>query len=100
MRRGPLVSTPDFREVFSVLSSDGERELIDEEAMRIDSLGSAKVVLLGIDRSLAAWAIIREAFPEHADEILDVLVDLDQLRRTGEIRFPAARAFVRPGLDD
>ncbi len=82
------------------LSSDGRRELLDDEPMRIDSLGSAKVALLGIDRSLAAWAILRQAFPEHADEILDILVDLDRLRRAGEIRFPDARAFIRPGLDE
>ena len=81
------------------LSSEGERELLDEDAMRTDSIGSAKVALLGIDRSLAAWAILREAFPEHADEILDILVDLDRLRRAGEIRFPDARAFIRPGID-
>jgi hypothetical protein len=81
------------------LSSDGQRELLDEEAMQTDSLGSAKVALLAIDRSLAAWAILRQAFPDHADEILDILVDLDRLRRAGESRFPDARAFVRPGLD-
>lgn len=81
------------------LSSDGERELFDEEAMHTDSLGSAKVALLGIDRSLAAWTILREAFPDHADETLDVLVNLTQLRRAAEIHFPNARAFLRPGLD-
>jgi hypothetical protein len=81
------------------ISSDNERGLLDEEAMQIDCLGSAKVALLGIDRSLAAWTILRKAFPEHADEILDVLVDLNKLRHAGEIRFPDARAFIRPGLD-
>jgi hypothetical protein len=81
------------------LSGDGQRELMDDEAMRNDSLGSAKVALLAIDRSLAAWAILRLSFSEHADEILDILVDLDRLRRAGEIRFPDARAFIRPGLD-
>jgi hypothetical protein len=81
------------------LSSDAERELLDEETMQTDMLGSAKVALLGIDRSLAAWAILRQAFPEHADEILDILVDLNRLRTAGETRFPDARAFIRPGLD-
>jgi hypothetical protein len=81
------------------LSSESEREIFDEETMRNDSLGSAKVALLGIDRSLAAWAIFRQAFPEHADEILDVLVELNRLRCAGESRFPDARAFIRPGLD-
>ncbi len=80
------------------LSSEGEREILDDEAMRTDSLGSAKVALLGIDRSVAAWAILREAFAEQGDEILDVLVDLDRLRR-GRKPLPGRRAFVRPGLD-
>ncbi|MGA2798237.1 MAG: hypothetical protein ABSE63_11700 [Thermoguttaceae bacterium] len=81
------------------LTSDGQRELLDEEAMQADSLGSAKVALLAIDRSVAAWAILRGAFPEHADAILDILVNLDRLRRAGESRFPDARPFIRPGLD-
>jgi hypothetical protein len=101
------------------LSSDGQRDLrkkgtgpicakhpsgrsgkLDLSPFSADSLGSAKVALLAIDRSLAAWAILRQAFPDHADEILDILVDLDRLRRAGESRFPDARAFIRPGLDD
>jgi hypothetical protein len=82
------------------LSSDGERELIDDETMRTDSLGSAKVALLAIDRSIAAWAIIRQTFPDDSDAILNVLVNLGKLRRTAEIRFPDARSFIRPGLDD
>ena len=81
------------------LSSDGQREQPDDEAMLADSLGSAKVALLDLDRSLAAWAILRQAFPEQADEVLDILVDLDRLRRAAETRFPDARAFIRPGLD-
>jgi hypothetical protein len=82
------------------LSSDGEPEPIDDETLLTDSLGSANVAILGIDRSLAAWTILRGAFPEQADEILDILVGLDRLRRAGEIQFPDARAFVRPGFDD
>jgi hypothetical protein len=81
------------------LSSDGERTMLGDEAMLSDALGSAKVALLGIDRSVAAWAVLRQALPDHADEILDVLVGLDRLRRAGEARFPDARAFIRPGLD-
>jgi hypothetical protein len=71
----------------------------DEDAMQTDMLGSAKVALLGIDRSIAGWSIMHEAFPDLADEILDILVDLDKLRRAGDARFPDARAFIRPGLD-
>ncbi len=64
-----------------------------------DSDGSAKVALIAIDRSIAAWGQIREHFPQRRDDILDVLVRLDRLRRKTEAVFPDARAFVRPGFD-
>ena len=64
-----------------------------------DSDGSAKVALIAIDRSIAAWGQMREHFPQRRDDILDVLVHLDRLRRKTEAVFPDARAFVRPGFD-
>ena len=64
-----------------------------------DSDGSAKVALIAIDRSIAAWGQMREHFPQRRDDILDVLVHLDRLRRKTEALFPDARAFVRPGFD-
>ena len=64
-----------------------------------DSNGSAKVALMAIDRSIAAWGQIRRHFPEREDNILDILVHLDRLRRKTEAIFPDAKAFVRPGFD-
>jgi hypothetical protein len=64
-----------------------------------DSNGSAKVALIAIDRSIAAWGQMRRHLPDRRDDILDILVHLDQLRRKVEMVFPDARAFVRPGLD-
>jgi len=72
-------------------------EILDEVPK--DSDGSAKIALIAIDRSIAAWGQMCKHFPEHKDEILDILVHLDQLRRKTETLFPDARAFVRPGLD-
>jgi hypothetical protein len=71
----------------------------DEDGFPRDCDGSAKVALLALDRSLAAWSVLRDSFPDEADQLLDVLVHLDQLRRGIEHEFPAARAFVRPGFD-
>ena len=65
-----------------------------------DSDGSAKVALIAIDRSIAAWGRIRRHFPKREDDILDILVHLDRLRRKTEKIFPDAGAFVRPGFDD
>lgn len=62
--------------------------------------GSAKVALLGMDRSIAAWGAMLGHFPDRENDILDILIHLDRLRRKTEKEFPAARAFVRPGFDE
>ncbi len=65
-----------------------------------DSDGSAKVALIAIDRSIAAWGTMLNYFPDQEDELLNILVKLEQLRRNSEKVFPQARAFVRAGFDD
>ncbi|MBM4128528.1 MAG: hypothetical protein FJ243_00240 [Nitrospira sp.] len=65
-----------------------------------DSDGSAKVALIGMDRSIGAWGRLREHFPEKTDSILDILLHLDRLRRKAECQFPNARNFIRPGFDN
>ena len=65
-----------------------------------DSDGSAKVALLALDRSIAAWGILLNHFPDREDDLLEILVHLERLRRKTEKEFPEARAFVRPGFDD
>jgi hypothetical protein len=54
------------------LSRDELEEELAAEGFPKDSDGSAKVSLLGMDRSLAAWAILREHFPDQGDAILDL----------------------------
>lgn len=65
-----------------------------------DSDGSAKIALIAIDRSIAAWGKIYEYFDENEAQILDMLVFLDRLRRKTETVFPIAREFHRAGFDD
>jgi len=65
-----------------------------------DSDGSAKVALIGIDRSIAAWRLMQLSLPEHADSVVPLLLQLERLRNRVEKHFPDARAFVRPGFDD
>jgi len=74
-----------------------EPEILDEYPK--DSDGSAKVALIGVDRSIAAWGEIRNLFPHRSNQIMDILVHLEQLRRKVEKTFPNARAFIRPGFD-
>ena len=70
-----------------------------EDEIQNDSNGSAKVALIGMDRSIGAWARLNDHFPEQTDEILDVLLHLDRLRKKTEKVFPNARIFQRPGFD-
>lgn len=80
----------------------GQADEVEEllEDFPKDSDGSAKIALIGIDRSISAWSILYSEFPEHENEILNVLLRLDQLRKRIEAAFPSARAFVRPGFDE
>ncbi len=65
-----------------------------------DSDGSAKIALIAMDRSIAAWGTMYRYFPEKEDEILEILVFLDRMKKKTEAEFPKARAFVRPGFDE
>ncbi len=65
-----------------------------------DSDGSAKVALIAIDRSMAAWGHMHQFFPSHQDQIMAIIVHLERLRNRTETIFPEARHFVRPGFDE
>ena len=75
-----------------------EFEHMDVESR--DHLGSAKVALLGIDESHAAFLLLVErGSVSHAD-VASFIGDLVWLGESIERVFPTARAFVRPGLDE
>lgn len=78
-----------------------EEDLFDEDDQYArDSDGSAKVALIGIDRSIAAWGSMSRLFPGfYNNGIKKILTHLDQLRRKVETTFPNARKFIRPGFD-
>jgi hypothetical protein len=65
-----------------------------------DSDGSAKVALIGIDRSISAWGEMIKHFEDQEDKIMNIIAHLSSLRERTEIEFPEARAFVRPGFDE
>src|SRR6185369_9002526 len=64
-----------------------------------DSDGSAKVALIGIDRSIAAWRMMQLSLPERAASMVPLILQLERLRNRLEKAFPAARRFIRPGFD-
>jgi hypothetical protein len=75
-------------------------EAIAARAARVDANGSAKIALVAIDRSMAAWRALQIALAEKTDTIKPLLIDLDRMRRSLESRFPRARDFIRPGFDE
>ncbi|NPA38047.1 MAG: hypothetical protein GXO47_14485 [Chlorobi bacterium] len=77
---------------------EGMQDEIDDMAQ--DYNGSAKVVLLGTDRSISAWGRMLQHFPREENNILDILVLLEKIRKQTEAFFPDARSFKRPGFDD
>jgi hypothetical protein len=84
------------RAFMSLVEEEDDRNL----AAARDSAGSAKVALIAIERSLAAWVAMREMFPEETDSMLEILLQLDRLRRAVKRKFPKAKSFRRPGFDD
>jgi len=75
----------------------------DEEEEHLnpyDSIGNAKLLVVSIERNMAAWGYMYQKFKEDEDEILDILVCLQRLRKKIEQVFPKAQAFIRPGLDE
>ena len=79
-------------------SNEDEREDIEREWR--DSDGSAKVALIGMDRSISAWRIVQLCLPERAELVVPLILQLEQLRQRTEKRFPKARDFIRPGFDE
>ncbi len=66
----------------------------------VDHDGSAKVALLGIERSHAAWLELVERGMARQSEIAPFIADLLWLSDALERVFPKARAFVRPAFDE
>ena len=82
----------------------GRKEELEEDPEMAefpkDSDGSAKVALIGIDRSIAAWRMMQLSLPERAESIVPLILQLERLRQRLEKSFPEARDFVRPGFDE
>ena len=62
--------------------------------------GSAKVALVGIDRSYTAWLDLVQVGGVSIVDATPLLDDLLWLRGALERTFPKARSFVRPGFDE
>ncbi|HEX2957783.1 MAG TPA: hypothetical protein VHO70_13190 [Chitinispirillaceae bacterium] len=65
-----------------------------------DENGSAKIALIAINRSIAAWSIIRSAYKTDHNTTAGFMGRLIAIRRVVEQTFPRANEFVRPGFDN
>ena len=80
---------------------DDEQELFDvHDDFPKDSDGSAKIAIIGAERSLVAWYDLQQIRPEDAPFTLKMMALLQAVIDAGEKEFPDARAFVRPGFDE
>lgn len=70
------------------------------EVDHADADGTAKVVLLGIERSHTAWLALVEARAVSPSEAAPFVRDLVWLSANIERVFPNARRFVRPAFDE
>lgn len=91
-----MVSTKTQR----ALQGQHDAWLMEEFPIQNDANGSARLALLAIVRSIAAWETIRQEMPDETDTILDLLLVLSRIQKTLEQRFPQVGAFVRPGFDE
>jgi hypothetical protein len=87
-----LIPAKTYRALISEHESSRDApELLD------DALGCARLVLVSIDRSIAAWHTIAAT---DGDGRIGAMIELlETLRTAVDLRFPGARAFQRPGLD-
>ncbi len=77
---------------------DEESEVEGMDEFQKDSDGSAKVALIGIDRSVRAWSTLGKHLGNQTS-IAGIRNHLGRLRDSVEVHFPRARLFVRPGFD-
>ena len=65
-----------------------------------DNLGSAKITLISIDRSMESFSFLLKYMAEKESEILHYLAQLTKSKRLILERWPTALDFKRPGFDD
>ncbi len=78
------------RAMMGLLEKD--RDMLD------DLLGSAKIALIAIERSVGAWQTLGQTL-DQSDDILDLQIQLTRIKTELEKRIPDARRFKRPGFD-
>ena len=105
----PLVDAVETIEWFSsMISSKLYRAICGQaegwegrEEAQTDFNGSAKIALVAIAESRAAWSVLMEAGRATADGVpAHAVRTLDELEASVRERFPRVMEFIRPGFDE
>ena len=70
-----------------------------KEISKYDMDGTAKIAIIGINRSIHALNNLFSILPEYSKEISDILIILGKILNLAEIEFPDHKKFIRPGFD-
>jgi hypothetical protein len=87
---------------FMIISTKTYRSFLQPtiENENHDALGSAKIALIMIDRSIASWVKLYELLPNYEDDALTFLRKLTVVKKLILEKHPNAMKFKRPGFDD
>jgi hypothetical protein len=97
----PLVETTGGDDPFAEAFEEDEDDFeAPGDFVQEDGNGSAKIALIAIDRSMAAWHAMEMCLPGKSDSIAPIVGELERLRWLLEEEFPDARGFIRPGFDE
>ena len=83
----------------------GKDEMVKEEdeemkeISKYDMDGTAKIAVIGINRSINALNNLYNILPAFSKEISDLLILLGKILNLAEIEFPDHQKFIRPGFD-
>lgn len=94
----PVIASKVARAIRSFADEQGS--LFRDDDARKDSDGSAKVAILGAERSRSAWADLRDSGLVSNDAVDDFDAGLTWLIEELDRVFPRARHFVRVGFDE
>jgi hypothetical protein len=95
----PLVDATAGDDPFAEAVDEDDFDAAGDYAQE-DGNGSAKIALIAIDRSMAAWHAMEMCLPAKSDSIAPIFAELERLRWLLEEEFPDARGFIRPGFDE
>ena len=87
--------------LMSAINFEKENEIdINEISEYNYSLGSAKIALISVDRSISAFTVLYNEFTSLNDDIITLFALLERIKKNIESLFPKVHEFIRPGFDE